>query len=259
MDRGKKKWKLRRIHPEKRNAAPASQVEKGSEETSVNKDQERSLAPQVIEIFTHSDDFSELDVVINPYSFPSVRVGDVLQLFNHGDSERPSTKPLLVFKVRGVEPVRGTLKLSIKQSLAEKCGLRSRQKVWVGPACLNNVSLSFVEVACKDQYVSRSGIWRTKAALVGECISVGQALSALGLRLTVTEAYVGSETVSSGVITPSTKIVFRSRSAHVYILLQLSKEMWDFADDGELYYEKVWGKLERISVFFVSWFVFPCA
>jgi len=36
----------------------------------------------------------------------------------------------------------------------------------------------------------------------------------------------------------STKIIFRSESAKFFIFLQLSKEMWEFADDSELLIEK---------------------
>ncbi len=42
-----------------------------------------------------------------------------------------------------------------------------------------------------------------------------------------------------GVVTKDTKFAFRSRSAHFTIVVLMSREMWDFALDGELYYEKV--------------------
>lgn len=45
--------------------------------------------------------------------------------------------------------------------------------------------------------------------------------------------------VYSGLITENTKIVFRSRSAKYFLFVQMSREMWDFADDGDLYFEKV--------------------
>jgi hypothetical protein len=43
---------------------------------------------------------------------------------------------------------------------------------------------------------------------------------------------------TSGYITDKTKFIFRSRSANMIALFQMSKEMWEFADDGELYFEK---------------------
>jgi hypothetical protein len=44
--------------------------------------------------------------------------------------------------------------------------------------------------------------------------------------------------VASGCITENTKFIFRSRSAKMILFFQMSKEMWDFADDGDLYFEK---------------------
>jgi hypothetical protein len=48
----------------------------------------------------------------------------------------------------------------------------------------------------------------------------------------------GGQQVVSGLITPNTKFIFRSRSAELMLFFQMSKEMWDFADDGMLYFEK---------------------
>jgi len=45
--------------------------------------------------------------------------------------------------------------------------------------------------------------------------------------------------VQSGYVTPTTKFVFRSRSAKFHLLIQMSKEMWEFGSDGQLYSEKV--------------------
>ncbi len=44
--------------------------------------------------------------------------------------------------------------------------------------------------------------------------------------------------VASGLITEKSKFIFRSRSAKFFLYLQMSKEMWEFAEDGELYFEK---------------------
>lgn len=44
--------------------------------------------------------------------------------------------------------------------------------------------------------------------------------------------------MSSGLITENTKFIFRSRSANIFLFFQMSREMWEFADDGELYFEK---------------------
>jgi len=54
----------------------------------------------------------------------------------------------------------------------------------------------------------------------------------------VKELISGGLAVYSGIITEKTKLVFRSRSAEFIIFLQMSKEMWEFTNDGQLYFEK---------------------
>ncbi|KAG8869350.1 vacuolar membrane-associated protein iml1 [Serendipita sp. 405] len=45
--------------------------------------------------------------------------------------------------------------------------------------------------------------------------------------------------VKGAFVSPETKIVYRSLTARCTIFIQLCRELWDFADDGERYYEKV--------------------
>lgn len=39
-------------------------------------------------------------------------------------------------------------------------------------------------------------------------------------------------------MTPRTKTIFRSKSAQAYLFIQLCREMFEFDEDGERYYEK---------------------
>ena len=43
---------------------------------------------------------------------------------------------------------------------------------------------------------------------------------------------------SCGVVTPETKVVFRSPTAMVYLFIQMSAEMWHFDPYGDLYSDK---------------------
>ena len=44
---------------------------------------------------------------------------------------------------------------------------------------------------------------------------------------------------TSGIVTSSTKLTFRSRSSHIVLLVQMSREMWQFDNNGEMAFEKV--------------------
>ena len=60
----------------------------------------------------------------------------------------------------------------------------------------------------------------------------------LQIRCTVNEMWHHGVRVSSGVITPDTKFVFRSPTAMVYLFIQMSSEMWNYDNHGTLYFEK---------------------
>ncbi|KAI9316637.1 hypothetical protein BX666DRAFT_1945315 [Dichotomocladium elegans] len=45
--------------------------------------------------------------------------------------------------------------------------------------------------------------------------------------------------MTSGYIDENTRIIFRSSSAKFFLFIQMSREMWEFDEDGELYFEKV--------------------
>jgi DEP domain-containing protein 5 len=49
---------------------------------------------------------------------------------------------------------------------------------------------------------------------------------------------VSVQHVHSGLITGDTRFVFRSRSAKMFMYIQMSKEMMEYGDDGLLYYER---------------------
>lgn len=59
------------------------------------------------------------------------------------------------------------------------------------------------------------------------------------MRAEIQGIFRGNKRYSSGIITPRSKTIYRSRSAQVYIFIQLSQETWEFDEDGERYYEKV--------------------
>lgn len=58
------------------------------------------------------------------------------------------------------------------------------------------------------------------------------------MRCNVNEMWAQGMRISSGYITPDTKVVFRSPTAMVYLFIQMSSEMWSFDVYGELFFEK---------------------
>ena len=198
----------------------------------------------------------------------------------------PAPRGAVILQLGSIAPVKGSLAASIRSTIAESAGFRARDPVLltrIPDAQTASVSfgLSHVELSFRDQYASRSGLWRFRRALHGAVLHVGQHLTLVGLRVQVRElsrpcsttttsaaasssppasvavpksaaaataaaaaataaaSVVSASSCVSGVVTASTKVTFRTRSSHLVLLVQMSREMWQFDNHGEMAFEKV--------------------
>jgi Vacuolar membrane-associated protein Iml1 len=180
----------------------------------------------------------------------------------------------LLLRIRSLGAVKGSLQASLSSITAETVGLRAKQTVEIrrlrdADEAARIFGLDHVEVSFRDQYASRSGMWRFRKAITNQCLYLGQAVTAAGLRMTVKELGAGPivssasfahsgaggdgkpEAVLSGMVTPSTKLTYRSRSSHIVLLIQMSREMWQFDNDGEMHFEKLVNRF--LSTLFARW------
>jgi hypothetical protein len=101
------------------------------------------------------------------------------------------------------------------------------------------VAAEYIEVTMRDQYISRSDMWHIKQSLVGHCVFVSKKITfSNGLRVQVREIFRHMKKATCGYITHATKVIFRSESARVYLMIQMAEEMWQFTEDGDLFFEK---------------------
>ncbi|KAL8733581.1 MAG: hypothetical protein Q9166_001989 [cf. Caloplaca sp. 2 TL-2023] len=102
---------------------------------------------------------------------------------------------------------------------------------------------SHVEIAFRDEYLSRSDMWRLVVSeLAGKVIHKGQRLAFMGtIKILIKAIYIRGQRVHSALFSATTKPVFRSESARYVLFIQMSKEMWDFGTDGtgEIMFDKV--------------------
>jgi hypothetical protein len=92
---------------------------------------------------------------------------------------------------------------------------------------LKTVSADFVVVTIKDQFISRGDMLLFQAQLNGSWIYEGERLteSTRGIKAHAREIRHGNFSAKSGIVTEKTMITFRSRSARIVWLVQLSEEM----------------------------------
>lgn len=96
---------------------------------------------------------------------------------------------------------------------------------------LKAVSADFVVMTIKDQFISRGDMHLFQLGLQNSWIYEGQRLTENTrlIKAHALEIRHGNDAAKSGIITDKTMITFRSRSARIIWLVQLSSEMWDYA------------------------------
>jgi hypothetical protein len=121
----------------------------------------------------------------------------------------------------------------------------SRIEKSVEPAVLGSFSADFVAFTIKDQFISRGDMLSFQKSLIGRWIYEGERLSDSdqGIKAHAREIRHADNLAKSGIITEDTKITFRSRSARIIWLVQVSSEMWDYSSPYE---SNVDGKEEGI-------------
>lgn len=105
------------------------------------------------------------------------------------------------------------------------------------------VEASHVELSFKDQYLSRSDLWRMAVMeLADRTVYQGQMVLFLGsVKAQVTSVFVDGQKARSAFFGRNTRPIFRSESARYVLFIQMAREMWDFDSDGsgEIMFNKV--------------------
>lgn len=166
----------------------------------------------------------------------------------------------LVLRVGVLQVAANRLEISISKTVAESMGLKHYSKVSVAKVDASEVSLDFLELTFKRQYIQRGTMWFFKRAMVGRPVHVKETVTYGGLQAQILELTSRGNSMGSGVITANTKFIFRSRSARIIWLVQISAEMWEYDHNGDLYFEKFLSKfveplIDRLDFLFSLNFV----
>ncbi|KAF4126610.1 DEP domain-containing protein 5 [Geosmithia morbida] len=134
--------------------------------------------------------------------------------------------------------------ISIPKHIADAFGMRKSSHVLLSPIDEDNpaIKATHVELLFKDQYLSRSDLWRmTVGELTQRSLYKGQSILFMGtIKAQVSAIFVGGRRVHSGFFTRDTRPIFRSESARFTIFIQMAREMWDFDSEnsGEIMFNK---------------------
>ncbi|KAI9069073.1 hypothetical protein FKP32DRAFT_1587180 [Trametes sanguinea] len=176
-------------------------------------------------------------VKLNHRHWPGVAEGDLICIA----SPLLDRSPGFLFVVPPEDSsLKHQLQVSLPRPVLEKFGLRNSGEVTLTKVEKETFTADYVEFVFQDQYLGRNDMWRLGRDQVGQCLYVDQHVSFIGvIAARVHSLYIGGKKTSAAYVSPATKVIFRSLSAKVTILIQVCRELWEFAGDGERYNEKI--------------------
>ncbi|KDR67969.1 hypothetical protein GALMADRAFT_79088 [Galerina marginata CBS 339.88] len=177
-------------------------------------------------------------VLINQTWWPGVQEGDCLRVLSSNADNPEAAFLFTVPKDEGCP--KPQLQISVPRPIAEVFGLRNNSEVTLTKVDKASCCADYVEFIFQDQYLGRNEMWRLGKYLSGRCIYKDQEVSFIGgIAAKIQNIYIGGKKVSSACMTSSTKAIYRSFSAKITIFIQVCRELWEFAGDGERYNEKI--------------------
>ncbi len=173
-------------------------------------------------VMTHTASHSAEELILNPDFYSDFHAGDLVQIY---DPEKK--KHRLILRVPPLQPSAVRFELSILKTVADSVNLKQFNRVIIDSITEEEAALDFVELSFKKQYLPRGNMLRFKSGLIGRTVHVNQNLSFSSMQAQSQDLRRETNQSFSGLITEKTKFVFRSKSARIIWLVQISAEMWD--------------------------------
>jgi DEP domain-containing protein 5 len=209
-------------------------------------------------LLIHNENFSHEEILINPQKFPKIKIGDILEIKNINkelQEENEDKKKKLFIIINNIEPIKGVTEVSIIKEIADNFKLDVNKEISIQQYERSEIELSHIEVIIKDDYITRGLLWSFIKKQSETTAYKNKKYQFEGLNGQLNKLLRNEEEVMSGLITEDTKVTFRTRSTKIYWLIQVSKEMFEYSQNGELYYEKVLNFSKEIFTKWKEYFV----
>mmetsp|Transcript_6965 Transcript_6965/g.12694 ORF Transcript_6965/g.12694 Transcript_6965/m.12694 type:complete len:851 (-) Transcript_6965:612-3164(-) len=209
--------------------------------------QEEWAPENPVSLVFHNSQHSLADLLVNGDTLPEVEVDDILQITPVGMECQPIILQVTEASLDAAKTKAITLSMSSLAAAAFGLSYMRQIEVNVKKTTRDAYSLDWILLTIKDQSITRRDQWLLTKNAVGLAVFKTQRLQVNGIKSQVCRMTSKGQPATCGVITSKTKLVFASKSATVTWLIELSREMWEVADDGLLYIEKA---LEFIKTYF---------
>lgn len=191
------------------------------------------MPPRLCSLMVHNSSNSEDDILLNPDIFTDVAIGDYVQI-----SAIENQMEKIVLKITSLHTRGGRLEVSLSKTVADSIDLKSFNKVLVEKIDRKDAEVDFAELAFRKRFLQRGNMLQFKNSIGGRTLHVGQTIEVGGVQVVVQELGVKGQQVKSGIMSEKTNVIFRSRSTRIFWLVEISAEMWEVDQNGELYFDK---------------------
>lgn len=197
-----------------------------------------------LELVYHEPRYSSDLVMINLSDLPEISEGDICELRTYHKVPGAHGRKIY-FVAKDFDPetkrrIKSPQVSVLSGQLQSLLDLPARSKVWVRSKQKEKCEADLVELNIKDCLLNRGDMWCFSSQLVGSCVFSSQRLTFLSsIRATVRGIYREGKKILSGYIGEKTRVVFRSESARLIFLIQITDEMWNFEESGEQLFQKM--------------------
>ncbi|CCF58592.1 hypothetical protein KAFR_0E04420 [Kazachstania africana CBS 2517] len=201
-----------------------------------------------LELSYHEAKLSNEMVALNLDDISDIEEGDLceLKVYNkHSSKDHAKMKIYFIakdytgeLKTRS-QKNKSNISISFGQ-LQSLLDLPPMSKLVIKKKSKDKVEADLVEINVKDCSLNRGDMWWISSQLVDSCLFSGQKLVFLdSIRGTVKGIYRDGKKVLAGYVGEKTRVVFRSESARLIFLIQITEEMWNFEETGEQMFQKM--------------------
>ena len=191
--------------------------------------------------YIHTSNFSTEDVILNHEIFPDIFEGDYIRVTDAENSG--GSIGGVILQIGKNQTGRFNLEISLSKTIADPFNLKPYSLVNVEKVVnKQDVEVDFVELSFRRQFLQRGNMYIFKRSMVDRPVHVRQNVAVGGVQAQIQELANNGTQRLSGIVTNKTKFIFRSRSTRIIWLVQISAEMWEYDQSGDLYFEKFLNK-----------------
>lgn len=191
----------------------------------------------------HDHRTTKESIMVDISQFPGSSEGDVAELSvpNIAKQKRILFVVKKLSNMKNIDDLqRRKVQISISNTIQNILELSTRSQVIVKLKNRQEAEADLVEIMVKDINLTRGDMWILSSSLNKHCVYKSQRLHFFeSIRGNVSLIYKNGKKCFSGYIGDNTKVVFRSESATLLFLIQITEEMYHFQEDGEVMFHKV--------------------